>query len=195
MKTRRVLHGAAVASVFAVAALAHSEASGVVKDRMEAMEEMRDAVKRVAPMMSGAAAYDPQAVREAARVIEGHSGDALKSLFPEGSIQPSSEARPVIWSDWPRFSDLADALGIAARGLGMAAGNGLHGGPRGGMMDGDYMMGGGGYGMGRGMMGGQTAPGAGMSAEHIGQMPADAAFAMTTQVCSACHDRFRAEDD
>jgi cytochrome c556 len=32
-----------------------------------------------------------------------------------------------------------------------------------------------------------------MSVEHIGQMPADGAFVMMTQVCSACHDRFREE--
>ena len=188
MNTRNILRGATAASLFAVAAFAHSEATGVVRERMEAMEAMRDAVKRITPMMSGAAAYDPQAVRAAARVIEGHSGEALTRLFPEGSLQPVSEARPEIWSDWRRFSALADQLGVAARGLDLAAGNGRHGGPVGGMMGGGGMM-------GAGMMGGQTAPGMGMSAEHIGQMPADAAFAMTTQVCAACHDRFRAEDD
>ncbi|WP_212524722.1 cytochrome c [Actibacterium sp. MT2.3-13A] len=187
MNSFGVLRGAAVASVFAVAALAHSSADGVVKERMEAMEAMRDAVKRVVPMMSGAAAYDPQAVRAAARVIEAHSGGALTALFPDGAIAPPSEARPRIWTDWARFSALAEELGVAARGLELAAGNGLGGGSAGGMM-GAGMMGG-------GMMGGQTAPGMGMRAEDIGLMPADAAFAMTTQVCSACHDRFRAEDD
>lgn len=183
MNIRTVFQGAAVASVVAVAALAHSEASGVVRERMEAMEEMRDAVKRVTPMMNGSAAYDPQAVRAAARVIASHSGEALTRLFPGGSAVPPSEARPGIWTDWARFSALADQLGIAARGLDLAAGNGLRGGPGSGMM------------AGGGMMGGQTAPGMGMSAGRIGQMPADAAFAMTTQVCSACHDRFRAEED
>ena len=34
-----------------------------------------------------------------------------------------------------------------------------------------------------------------MDAAAIAEMPADAAFAMTTQVCSACHERFRAEED
>lgn len=188
MNTRKTLQGATAASLLAVAAFAHSEATGVVKERMEAMEEMRDAVRRITPMMSGATAYDPQAVRAAARVIEGHSGEALTALFPEGSTPPVSEARPEIWTDWARFSALADQLGVAARGLELAAGNGRHGGPVGGMMGGGGMM-------GAGMMGGQTAPGMGMSAEDIGRMPADAGFAMTTQVCAACHDRFRAEDD
>lgn len=41
-----------------------------------------------------------------------------------------------------------------------------------------------------GMMGGDQMKRA-MSVEHIAQMPADGAFVMMTQVCSACHDRFR----
>ncbi|TNE90293.1 MAG: cytochrome c, partial [Rhodobacteraceae bacterium] len=48
---------------------------------------------------------------------------------------------------------------------------------------------------GAGMMMGNTANLMRMTAEQVSQMPADGAFAMTTQVCAACHDRFREDDD
>jgi len=34
-----------------------------------------------------------------------------------------------------------------------------------------------------------------MTASQIGQMPADGAFMMLTQTCSACHDHYRKDDD
>ena len=76
----------------------------------------------------------------------------------------------------------------------MAADNGLHG--DGHMMGGQSgMMGSNMMGDSSGMMGGGMMMGDGVSAEHIGQMPADGAFMMVTQTCSACHDRYRLDDD
>ncbi|ASP23434.1 cytochrome c-556 (plasmid) [Antarctobacter heliothermus] len=172
-----------------VAALAHGGATGIVKERMEAMMAMGKAVKSVAPMMRGETAYDAEALRDAARTFQAHSGKALTEQFPKGSGGAPSETKDEVWQDWDRFTELADQLGIYARGLELAAANGLgkHGGMgAGAMMGGSSMMGGG------SMMGGTDGM---MSAEDIGAMPADAAFNMTTQVCSACHARFRAEDD
>ena len=57
MKRTMILAAIAVTGT-AVAALAHSGATGVVKDRMEAMKAMGDAVKTVTPMMRGEAEYD-----------------------------------------------------------------------------------------------------------------------------------------
>jgi cytochrome c556 len=42
------------------------------------------------------------------------------------------------------------------------------------------------------MMGGGMMQGA-MTADDIAGMPVDGAFAMVSQVCSACHTKFRAE--
>jgi len=56
----------------------------------------------------------------------------------------------------------------------------------GAMMGGSSMMGGG------TMMGGGMMQGA-MTADDIAGMPVDGAFAMVSQVCSACHTKFRAE--
>lgn len=175
---------------FAAGAWAHSGAMGVVKERMDAMKAMGEAVKRIKPMMSGEAGYDADAVRAAARAIAGEAGAAMVGKFPEGSGGGVSEALPAVWSDAARFEALARDLEIAARGLERAAGNGPHG--AGHMSGGMSGMMGGSSGMMGGMMGGDHMRGA-MSVEHIGQMPADGAFVMMTQVCSACHDRFREE--
>jgi len=205
MTIRKLMLGGAMTAVLAVGAWAHSGATGVVKERMEAMKSMGAAVKALKPMMSGEAAYDVEAVRKAAREIAAQSGDNMTALFPDGSDDAPSEVLPTVWTDRERFEYLADALEQAALGLEQAADNGLHAGQsgmmggqsgmmgQGGMMGGQSgMMGQGGM-MGQsGMMGGQAGM---MSADHIGQMPADGAFIMMTQVCSACHDRFREKDD
>ncbi len=156
---------------------------------MGAMMVMGKAVKSVTPMMRGETAYDAEALRAAARTFQTHAGTALTEQFPEGSGGSPSEAKDEVWQDWTRFTDLADQLETYARGLEMAAANGLGSSGStgaGAMMGGSSMMGGG------SMMGNAVDM---ISAEAIGAMPADAAFKMTTQVCSACHARFRAEDD
>lgn len=195
MTYQQIVLGGLMAAGFAMSALAHSGATGVVKERMDAMKAMQAAVKSITPMVSGQVKYDAGAVRSAAATIAGHAGEAMTSKFPEGTTGHPSEARPGIWSDWGQFQALADQLALTARGLGLAAKNGLHGAT--GMMGGTTgRMGGNTSGMmgnASGMMG-RTMPMAGtMTAEQIGQMPADRAFAMMTQTCSACHDRFRME--
>lgn len=193
MKSKTTLAAIAFTGT-AVAALAHSGATGIVKERMDAMKAMGEAVKTVTPMMQGEVAYDADVMRAAARTFRAHSGDAMTELFPEGSGGAPSEAKAAIWSDWERFVELASQLDTYAEGLEGAAGNGMAGGANmgsGSMMGGDTMMGSGM--MGSGMMG-DRASGM-MSVDGIAAMPADAAFNMTTQVCSACHSRFRAEND
>ncbi|SHM66938.1 Cytochrome c556 [Roseovarius litoreus] len=188
-----VLCGAALAGLSA-AAFAHSGATGVVKERMDAMKSMGDAVKRIKPMMSGEAAYDEAAVRAAAQAIADEAGTAMTEKFPEGSTDHPSEVLQRTWDEWSRFTGLAEQLEVAANGLAQAAGNGRHGD---GHMMGDQssMMGGQSGMMGGGMMMGNGDFPEGMTASQIGQMPADGAFMMLTQTCSACHDRYRKDDD
>lgn len=191
MKTSTILAALAVTGT-AAAAFAHGNATGIVKERMEAMEAMGDAVKAVTPMMRGETAYDAEAMRAAARTFQAHSGKALTRLFPEGTGGEPSDATDAVWSDWEGFATLARQLGVYARALEGAAGNGMAGGI--GSMAAGTMMGGGAMmGSGSGMTGyGVTGM---MRADDLAAMPADAVFAMTTQVCSACHSRFRADDD
>lgn len=188
MKTVALTLGA---SLIAAAALAHSGATGVVKERMEGMKAMGDAIKRIAPMFQGELGYDADAVRAAAATFKDHAGESMMALFPDGSNPKPSEAKTSIWKNWGDFSDLAERLEIYAEGLALAADNGLaHGDGTGA----DAMMG------GASMMGGDSAM-TGMMSGHkpmmgvaeLAEMPVDAVFTMVSQTCSACHTRFRAD--
>jgi len=202
MKTKITLLALA-GSMAAAAALAHTGATGVVLERMEAMSEMAKGVKDVAPMMRGVADYDPEAVRDFAAMVEGHSGETMVALFEEGTGGMPSQAKPEVWSDAEGFAALAEEMAVRARGLALAAENAPGGAAAGGgaasMMGGGAAMGGSGGGMmgGGSMMGGNGGMMGGgmMTAEAIGAMPADRAFAMVGQTCAACHTRFRAGDD
>lgn len=191
-----------VTALTGAAALAHTGATGIVGERMEGMKMMGQAVREVAPMMRGEQPYDAAAVRAAAERISMQSGSAMTDLFPEGSTQEPSEAKPEIWTEWDDFTDLADQLKVMADGLALAADNGpaMAETPAEGMMGEGAMMGGESMMGGEGMMGQSTLMTGGtmmaeLTAEELGQMPADAVFTMTSQVCSACHTRFRAKDD
>lgn len=183
MKTSKILASAIVASLAAVSAFAHGGATGVVKQRMEAMGAIKDAMKVLTPMMQGKTAYDANLVNQQAEVIGKHAGEALTSLFPEGSLDKPTEARPEIWKDWADFKDLAEQLHIYSEGLALAAENGLMmaGGTQGGMMGNQSGM------MTQGgMMGGSGR-------EELSEMPADGVFMMLSQTCSTCHTRYRVE--
>ena len=179
----------------AVTAFAHSGATGIVKERMDAMLAMGKAVKTVAPMMRGETAYDAETVRDAARLFQQHAGESMTKLFPEGSDGKPSEAKPEIWTDWNSFAGLAAQLETFSAGLAAAADNGLMmaGTQHGSMMEGsNTMMGSSGMGSGS-MMGAGGMMGGARSVGDLSQMPADGVFMMLSQVCSACHTRFRAE--
>lgn len=180
MKPTILVTGIALAS--AAAALAHSGATGVVKQRMDNMDVLKAQMKALRPMMQGKAAYDPASVRQAARTIAAHAGETLTTLFPEGSLDHPSEALPAIWDDWARFSGLAAQLAFFAEGLAAAADNAPGGAD--GMGD---MMASGGLMAAGGMMGGAMRP----DPETLADMPADRVFARVAQTCSACHADFR----
>lgn len=116
---------ALAASAVAAVALAHNGATGVVLERMNGMTAMRDTVAELAPMMQGTIPYDTFIVSEGASVIAGHAGETMLSLFPEGSLEGATYARPEIWSDWQDFAALAEELKTYADALAVAAPNGL----------------------------------------------------------------------
>lgn len=179
-----------------LAAYAHTGATGVYKERMDAMMAMGKVVKTLSAMMRGETEFDAASVKEGARAIKSHAGGAMTSLFPEGTTEAPSEARAEIWTDWETFEALADQLETYATGLERAADNGLamSGGAQGSMMgNGNSMMMGGQSGMmggGSGMMGSAQPM---MTAEQLAAMPADGVFNMVAQTCSSCHTKFRLE--
>lgn len=200
MKNKVFWISAAVLSALSAGALAHSGATGIVKQRMDAMSDMGRVVKSLSVMMRGEAPYDADAISEGAVIIKSHAGDAMTSLFPEGSLKKPSVAKPEIWTDWSEFQALAIRLADLADGLELAAGNGLmHGGAQTGGRSG--MMGKGGM---MGTAGGMMSDGAsGMMSGTMGdamadpamlaRMPADGVFNMLARTCSDCHTKFRVE--
>jgi cytochrome c556 len=189
---RKTILAAAVAAALgagAATALAHTGATGVVKERMEAMKAMGDSMKELTAIMRGQQDYDAGRVRALATRIGEHGGEAMTELFPEGSLDHPSEALPTIWSNWERFSDLAIRLDDYASALAAAADNQR---PAGGAMQGQGMMQGQSMMQGQGMMsGGMMGTGQGPTPEMLAQMPPDAVFLHLADTCSACHQDFR----
>lgn len=182
-----IASGALIVSSVA-GAIAHSGATGVVKERMMAMGAMGKAMKSLSGMMRGDSTYDAETVRNGAAVLQSHSGEALTKLFPKDSISGPSEALPAIWSDWQEFENLSDKLGRYAEALGRAADKGLQqpassSGTTAQMMMGQGMM-------GQSMMGNQSME---PDPDMLTQMPVQALFNMTAQTCSVCHTKFRVE--
>lgn len=104
-----------IAAVLAAGgALAHGGATGVVKERMDAMSAIGKSMKSIGKMLKGSETFETAKVAASAEVIAAHSGETLTGLFPGDSLQAASEASPDIWSDWNRFSGYADDMQSAA---------------------------------------------------------------------------------
>lgn len=117
----RVIAVSAAPLVLAGAVLAHSGATGVVKERMDAMSSMADSMKVIVPMMRGQTTYESAAFAQAAQDISDQAGQSLVDMFPAGSLMAPSEASEVIWSDFDRFAGLALTLEDQAEALALAA--------------------------------------------------------------------------
>lgn len=181
MKSKKLRAAVASASLFlTAAAVAHTGATGVVKDRMDLMDRIGDANEELAKIMRGRVDYDADRVRELAEIIASHGGEAMTQVFPAGSISGPSEAVPAIWDEWERFSSLAAELADYAEALVAAADN-----PR---VKGRGMPSGGGMASGGMMDGGMsTLPGP----VELSTLPPDAAFLRVAQTCSTCHQDYR----
>ncbi|MDT0684069.1 MULTISPECIES: c-type cytochrome [Roseobacteraceae] len=194
MKLKTIL-AASVATSIGIGAVAHTGATGIVLERMQAMSAMGDAVKSVTPIMKGEQNYDADTVRKAAAVFEEHAGTAMTELFPEDNANEKSYVKDAIWEDWDEFERIAMRLETLAQGLSKAADNGLADeeaaqADMGSMMGGDTasMMGG----DASGMMGGGSAE---TTLAEMADMPADEVFSELSRTCSTCHTRFRLEKD
>ena len=104
------------------AVLAHNGATGIVKERMEAMKSIAGATKGIAKLdWSDVGAARMQATKHAV-TLQKHAAD-INRLFPEGSIMGPSEAIPAIWDRPAEFAKIAAALEKAASDFSAVAAN------------------------------------------------------------------------
>lgn len=92
------------------AALAHKGATGIVKQRMDAMRVLKNEVKIIDDMLAGKKYLSFKRLQHVLSKIKANSGAAMLKLFPEGSHEKPSEADPVIWKSWADFTAVAGDL-------------------------------------------------------------------------------------
>lgn len=97
------------------AALAHSGATGVVKERMDAMSGIAKSTKTLGEMAKSGV-IDPTKVQEASAAIAAAARD-MPAKFEVKDVSKPSEALPAIWQDFDDFIAKADALAAAAETL------------------------------------------------------------------------------
>lgn len=166
MPTKLLLAAAAAFSILLPSSgvIAHRDATGIVKQRMDAMEDMGRAMKALRAMMRGSQLYDAERVRTYAKVIAGHGDRKLTALFPEGSLQSPTRAKSSIWDDWERFAAMARELAVHAVALADAASNERPGG---------------------------ASPPEEPAARERAAMSPDAVFTRLQKNCADCHRAFR----
>lgn len=89
----------------------HSKAVGVVKERLDFMENMGKAMGGLMAVVQGKKEFDAKDVMAHVNTIHEQTGYAITKLFPEGSNDSPSEALSKIWTDWDDFTKVAGALG------------------------------------------------------------------------------------
>ena len=91
-------------------ALAHSGATCLLKQRMDAMKDMSKQARLVTKMFKGQTEFDKAELVIAADLFVVH-GEEMLSLFPDTEQSRNgkkTEALPKIWKDWEGFSDSVD---------------------------------------------------------------------------------------
>lgn len=103
-------------------ALAHSGATGIVKQRMDGMSGIAGQMKIIGQMARGQTNFDASTMRTAADALTVLALE-IPDQFPKGSDGSPSDARAAIWQDWETFSIMAEMLVIASDQLSIAAPN------------------------------------------------------------------------
>jgi len=85
----------------------HSQATGVVKERMDAMTEMGKRMKAIGRRARSNEALGQ--VSDDAGIIKDIAAKII-ALFPAGSTQPPTEAASAIWRNFDDFASKARAL-------------------------------------------------------------------------------------
>ncbi len=90
--------------------VAHTGATGIVKERMDGMKDMSKKSKAVARMFKNKSEFDKALVSASAESFILH-GEAMIELFPDTEdSRTGSETRalPSVWENWTEFEKYAD---------------------------------------------------------------------------------------
>lgn len=99
----------------------HNGATGIVKERMEVMEALGNAIKSLVAMLKRQAQFNQDSVKATANKMAAH-GTKIKAQFPAGSDHKPTRALPAVWKNRADFDKLADQLTQAAKALEKSAG-------------------------------------------------------------------------
>jgi cytochrome c556 len=105
-----------LAASIAGAALAHDGATGIVADRMNAMENIGKELKAIGKLLVKTAPFDAAAVTKHAEALH-EECHRVGSLFPPGSVDHHSRALPAIWDNPEQFAKEMQDLHIASETL------------------------------------------------------------------------------
>lgn len=99
-----------IAACSSAVTFAHSNATGVIKERMDGMNAMATHSKTVADMFKGKQTFEASAVREAAQSFIDH-GQLMVGLFPDTDFSRTGKhtrALSAIWDDAEAFEKTAE---------------------------------------------------------------------------------------
>ena len=97
---------------FSVALNGHSDATGIVKERMDAMKNMGDANKVIGDMVKRKRPFDADEIKSLAAGIQQHAAN-IPGLFPDTKDSReghATEAKQIIWEQWEKFESLSKDL-------------------------------------------------------------------------------------
>lgn len=98
------------------AAIAHGQATGIVRERMDGMVVLKKSLKSLDAQVQSTASLDMAAIGVISDALMAHSGSNLTELFPNDPL-PHTKALPDIWADWDDFSSLSNQLSLKAEEL------------------------------------------------------------------------------
>lgn len=107
--TRRLMFAIVLLLTVQTSVHAHGGATGIVKERMDAMSEMGDRSKALNAMVRGRTAEDADVVRRAASLYVSEAARML-DWFPDTDASRAAsvtDALPAIWENWPKFVEEA----------------------------------------------------------------------------------------
>lgn len=90
------------------AAWAHTDAMGIVKERMDLMKELKTAMKNLKPLVRDPNKNTHSSIKQHAFVLEKNAGEQMTVLFPKGSLDKPTETSVEIWNQWDEFLILAN---------------------------------------------------------------------------------------